>query len=185
MSEDGTARRVREVLAKVKPLAAEYFRLTGKPLGVTGEVAEHVAAETLGLELAAARTAGYDAVRRRADGSLERTQIKGRACGADANPGRRLGTIKRGADCDTVLLVLLDRTTLEAREMWEAPYAAVVAQLAQPGSRARERGQLGVTTFKRLARRVWSLAGPDTSPAPAAPDRTGADPRLAATPTAG
>jgi hypothetical protein len=40
---------VREILARVKPLAAEYYRLTGKPLGVTGEVAEYVAAETLGL----------------------------------------------------------------------------------------------------------------------------------------
>jgi GNAT superfamily N-acetyltransferase len=36
--------RVREILATVKPLAAEYYRLTGKPLGVTGEVAEYVAA---------------------------------------------------------------------------------------------------------------------------------------------
>lgn len=38
-------------------LAAEYYRLTGKPLGVTGEVAEYVAAETLGLVLADARPA--------------------------------------------------------------------------------------------------------------------------------
>ncbi len=45
------------------PLAAEYYRLTSKPLGVTGEVAEYVAAELLGLALAPARTAGYDAVR--------------------------------------------------------------------------------------------------------------------------
>src|SRR5450759_1456051 len=41
--------RVREILATVKPLAAEYYRLTGKPLGVTGEVAEDVAAEILGM----------------------------------------------------------------------------------------------------------------------------------------
>jgi hypothetical protein len=31
--------------------ATEYYRLTGKPLGVTGEVAEYVAAEILGLTL--------------------------------------------------------------------------------------------------------------------------------------
>jgi hypothetical protein len=28
--------RVREILVAVKPLAAEFYRLTGKPLGVTG-----------------------------------------------------------------------------------------------------------------------------------------------------
>ena len=46
------AARVREILAEVKRLAVEYYRLTGKPLGVTGEVAEYVAAETLNLNLA-------------------------------------------------------------------------------------------------------------------------------------
>jgi hypothetical protein len=39
--------------------------------------------------------------------------------------------------------------------MWEEPYAAVVKRLAVPGSKARERGALGVSEFKRLARRVW------------------------------
>lgn len=146
--------RVREILAAVKSLAAEYYRLTGKPLGVTGEVAEYVAAETLGLELTPARTRGYDAIRRTADDE-QRVQIKGRAFGDDAKPGQRLGTIKRGADCDTVLLVLLDNLTLEPREMWEAPYAAVEARLNVPGSKSRERGALGVREFKKLATRIW------------------------------
>jgi hypothetical protein len=42
MSESREATRVRQILAAVKPLAAEYYQLTGKPLGVTGEVAEYV-----------------------------------------------------------------------------------------------------------------------------------------------
>jgi hypothetical protein len=138
----------------VKVLAAEYYRLTGKPLGVTGEVAEYVAAELLGLELAPARTKGYDAIRHTNDGA-QRVQIKGRAFGEKTNPGQRLGTIKRGADCDTVLLVLLDNLTLEPREMWEAPYAAVEARLNVSGSRSRERGALGVPEFKKLAMRIW------------------------------
>lgn len=103
MTEDGTARRVRELLAAVRPLAAKYYRLTGKPLGVTGEVAEYVAAETLRLDLAPARTAGYDATRPLAEGGVERIQIKGRAFGADAKPGQRLGLIKRDAPCNVVL----------------------------------------------------------------------------------
>jgi hypothetical protein len=148
--------RVREILATIKPLAAEYYRLTGKPLGVTGEIAEYVAAETLNLELADARTPGYDAIRRTPDGP-QRIQIKGRAYGSDANPGQLISRIKIDAACDAVLVVLLDKETLEPREMWEAPFPAVAARLAVPGSRARERGALGVAEFKRLAgaRQVW------------------------------
>lgn len=144
------AERVREILAQVRPLAAEYYRLTGKPLGVTGEIAEFVAAEMLKLTLVSARTAGYDALR-----GTERIQIKGRAYGKDAKPGQRLSRIKLEAECDTVLLVLLDVETLEPREMWEAPYLKVVELLSRPGSKARERGALGVSSFKSVARRVW------------------------------
>jgi hypothetical protein len=50
------SQRIREVLADAKRLAVEYYKLTGKPLGVTGEVAEFVAAENLGLQLVSART---------------------------------------------------------------------------------------------------------------------------------
>jgi hypothetical protein len=142
--------RVREILAAVKPLAAEFYQLTGKPLGVTGEVAEYIAAEFLGLTLAPARTVGYDALR-----GSERIQIKGRAYGENAKPGQRMSRIKADAPCDTVLLVLLDNATMEPLEMWEAPFAAVANSLARPGSKARERGALGVSDFKRLARRVW------------------------------
>ena len=159
MNEPPQAHRVREILAAVKPLAAEYYRLTGKPLGVTGEVAEYVAAETLGLELAPPRTKGFDAIRKTEDGE-QRIQIKGRACGEDAKPSQRLGIIKQGAPCDGVLLVLLDNGTLEPREMWEAPMAAVEERLRLPGSKARARGALGVGEFKRLARRVWPADHP-------------------------
>ena len=152
--EDKDTQRVREILATVKPLAAEYYRLTSKPLGVTGEVAEYVAAEILGLALAPARTAGYDAVRQTPRGE-QRIQIKGRAFGETSKRSQRLGTIKRGAACDTVLLVLLDNRSLEPVEMWEAPYPAVVERLDHPGSKSRERGALGVSEFKKLGKRIW------------------------------
>ena len=148
--EQSSERRVREILVAVKPLAAEFYRLTGKPLGVTGEVAEYVAAEILGLTLAPARTAGYDALR-----GTERIQIKGRAYGKNAKPGQRISRIKVDAPCDTVLLVLLDNATLAPREMWEAPFASVAARMAHPGSKSRARGALSVSEFKRMAQRVW------------------------------
>lgn len=142
--------RAREILSEIKPLAAEFYRLTGKPLGVTGEVAEFVAAEALGLQLAPARTCGYDALR-----GAERIQIKGRAYGANAPPNQRMSRIKLDAACDTVLLVLMDNATLDAREMWEAPFSEVKALLEKPGSKLRERGALGILAFKRIAKRIW------------------------------
>lgn len=161
MNEGASARRVREILAQVRPLAAEYYELTGKPLGVTGEIAEYVAAQTLGLELAPPRTAGYDALRNTPAGP-QRIQIKGRAYGPDSKPGQRLGTIKPDAECDVVMVVLLDNRTLEPREIWEAPIGAVRERLAVPGSKARTRGALGVREFKRLARQVWPKANEST-----------------------
>lgn len=152
--------RVKQILAAVRLLAAEYYGLTNKPLGVTGEVAEYVAAQTLGLELAPPRTAGYDAIRR-TDTGVERIQIKGRALGEDAKPGQRLGRIKHGADCDTVMLVMLDNRTLEPVTIWEAPYIRVCERLAVPGSKARnERGALSIREFKKLARQVWPIDTP-------------------------
>jgi hypothetical protein len=147
--KDENVARVHEILATVKPLAAEYYRLTGKPLGVTGEVAEYVAAQTLGLKLVPARTVGHDALR-----GKERIQIKGRAYG-ETRKSQRLGVIKSGAPCDTVLLVLLDNGTMEAREIWQARYDAICECLARPGSKARTRGALSVSAFKRLAKCIW------------------------------
>src|SRR5262245_34867797 len=99
MPEPKEATRLREILSAVRELAAEYYGLTGKPLGVTGEVAEYVAADLLALELAPPRTKGFDAIRRTAGGE-QRIQIKGRAFDEVANKSQRLGTIKSGAPCD-------------------------------------------------------------------------------------
>lgn len=151
--DDKNAARIREILATVKPLAVEYYKLTGKPLGVTGEIAEYIAAEHLGLKLCAARTIGFDAKR-----GEERIQIKGRAYGKDAKPGQRMSRIKIDAPCDTVLLVVLDNATLELREIWEAPFESVCKRLKIPGSKSRARGVLGVSEFKKLAHRVWPPA---------------------------
>lgn len=171
MEDDkATGARIEQILAEVKPLAAEYYRLTGKPLGVTGEIAEYLAATILDLELAPARTEGYDALRRSGD-LVEKIQIKGRAYGENANPGQRLGRIKLNADCDVVMLVVMDSATLEAREILEATYADVVEVLTRPGSRARERGQLGIGTFRTISKRIWEADRPAV--AASAPVTTG------------
>ena len=147
--------RVREILATVKPLAAEYYRLTGKPLGVTREVAEYVASELLRIKLVPARTEGHDALR-----GKERIQIKGRAYG-EKSRSQRISKITLDASCDTVLLVLLDNRTLEALEIWEARYCDVCECLKKPGSKARARGSLAVSTFKGIACRIWKAGKGD------------------------
>lgn len=96
--------RMMRLLRAVKKLAREYYEHTGKPLGVTGEVAEYEAARILGVELAPPRQAGYDAIERR-NGSVKRLQIKGRCLQEDCRPGQRLGSIRTDKGWDAVLMV--------------------------------------------------------------------------------
>jgi len=147
-----TAKRIVAILSEAKKLAQEYRELTGRPLGLTGEVAEYEAARLLKLELAPARTAGYDAIRK-ADG--RRFQIKGRCILPGAKPGQRIGKIDVRKDFDAVLLVLMDKN-LNAFAIYEADRAPVIDALMAPGSRARnERGALGVNRFKSISQLVW------------------------------
>lgn len=146
--------RILELLGEAKKLAREYYSLTSKPLGITGEVAEYEAARILGVELTPARQAGYDAVERR-DGSVRRLQIKGRCLLPNCKPGQRVGSIDITKDWDAVLLVLLNEN-FDATVMYEAERMAVVEALSAPGSKARnERGQLGVTKFKAIGKLRW------------------------------
>jgi hypothetical protein len=99
--------RIMEILHETKKLAQEYRKLTGKPLGITGEVAEYEAARILGVELTPARQAGYDAVEHQ-DGKTRYLQIKGRCMLPGCKPGQRLGSIDIKKDWDAILMVLLD-----------------------------------------------------------------------------
>src|SRR6266542_6219556 len=145
--EQDQSGRILEVLRAAKSLAQEYRRLTGKPLGITGEVAEYEAARLLGVELTPARQAGYDATEV-VDGLVRRLQIKGRCLLPNCKPGQRLGSIDITKEWDAVLLVLLDGN-FDAFEIHEAERADVIAALSAPGSKARnERGALGVAKFK-------------------------------------
>lgn len=154
-----TQGRVREILAEVRRLAVEYYLLTGKPLGVTGEVADYFAAELFGLYLVPPRTAGHDAIRELEDGTRQRVQIKGRAYDPRSRASQRIGTIKTESECDIVMLVLLANTSLEPVEIWEAPFRAVLTRLLEPGSKARnERGALSVADFRRIGIKTWPPA---------------------------
>jgi len=141
-----------------KAAAKRYRELTGKPLGITGEVGEVLAARLLGLELADARQAGYDAVG--SDG--RRVQIKSRCILPNAKPGQRLGSIRLDHEWDTVALILVDQD-FEPLAVYEAGRTEVERELRRPGSRSRnERGALGVSKFKAIGQLRWSCddAGP-------------------------
>lgn len=150
-------RSAREILGDVTKLAIEYYEATGKPLGITGEIAELEAAERLGLTLANARTAGYDATRAR-NGTMERVQIKGRRV-ARAKPYKgRMPAIDLSKEFECVVVVLFDEA-FSPFEIWEAPRAAVEQRLMAPGSKARnERGSMELSQFKSIAKRVWSAS---------------------------
>lgn len=142
-----------EVLAEVRALAVEYYRLTGKPLGVTGEIGEVEAAEKMMLELGAARTDGYDAIRH--DGPYKLIQIKSRWRRDGVRPHDRVSKINISKDFDSVMLVLM-RGNYEVYEIWEAGRQAIIDRLTAPGSKSRnERGQMGVSQFKSIADKVW------------------------------
>src|SRR5260370_6900963 len=108
--------RILEVLSEAKKLAQEYRALTGKPLGVTGEVAEYEAARLLGVELTPARNAGYDAIRRT---DRRRFQIKGRCMLSGCKPGQQMGSIAISKEFDALLLVLLHQN-LHPTQIYEA-----------------------------------------------------------------
>jgi hypothetical protein len=147
---------VKAILRQAKMLATEYYKLTGKPLGVTGEVAEYEAAEKLGLVLAPARTKCVDAYRE-AEGKNESFQIKGRAVLATDRYRCRLGKIVDG-QFDAVLLVLLDKTTLETIEILRAERLDVIARLDAPGGIARNvRRSLAIAQFKSIAKKIWPM----------------------------
>lgn len=144
---------VGRLINQAREIAVRYRTLTGRPIGITGEVAEYEAARLLGLELASVRQAGYDAIRRTAN-ETRRLQVKGR-CILTNNPGQRIGSIDLDKEWDGVLLVLLDQN-LQATAIYEAERSAVEAALRAPGSRARnERGALSVSKFKSIGSRVW------------------------------
>ena len=145
---------VLEVLRKAKRLAQRYRALTGKPLGITGEVAEYEAARILGVKLTPARNTGFDATERK-KGVVRRLQIKSRCLLKDCKPGQRLGSIDIEKEFDAVLMVLLDEN-FDATAIYEAERKDVIKAITTPGSKARnERGALGVNKFKAIGKVRW------------------------------
>ena len=153
MSRSADAARLRKLIGEVKVLAHEYYLLTGRPLGVTAEIAEYEAARLLKLKLAPVRQKGYDAIRKTPCRD-QLLQVKGR-CVPASGGSQRVGAISLKREWDAVLLVLLNEK-FAPTAIYEADRSALTDALQRPGSKARnERGQLSVSQFKSAGRRIW------------------------------
>jgi hypothetical protein len=140
------------IMKDAQKLAKKYRELTGKPLGITGEVGEFSAAELLKLQLTTARQPGYDAIA--ADG--HRIQIKARCVLPDSKKSQRMGSIRLNHDWDTVMLILMD-SDFGPLKIYEAKRSDIEIALAKPGSKARnERGALAISKFIAISDLVWS-----------------------------
>ena len=139
---------------EIRRLAVCYKALMKRPLGVTGEIGEYEACRILDLKLCTARTPGYDAISKSSNAKFE---IKTRCiCDEKKNHGR-MPKIDLNKKWDEVLLVLLDEG-LKPHEIYEASRRKVQQALTAPGSKSRNiRGQLSVSKFKSIGRRVWPL----------------------------
>ena len=144
--------RVGEILERARQAAIDYYTLTGKPLGITGEYGEYLTAKLLDLELVDARSPGFDAI----DGDGRKIQIKARSIPRQKKlTGQRVGSIRLDHQWDCVVLILLDER-FQPQAIYEVDREPIQAALMKPGSKARnERGSLAISQFQSLGRQVW------------------------------
>ena len=149
---------IEKILTEAKRLSRRYKDLSGKPLGITGEVAEFEAARRLGLELADARSPGYDAKKKEADSEVL-IQIKGRAYPRSAREsGQRIGKMDFEKTWDAVVLVLMDED-FEVREILQASRKQIEDRLkslpvSEDGKQTHtQKGALTVPMFRSIAKK--------------------------------
>ena len=146
---------VNKLISEARRIAAEYRRTTGKPLGISAEIANHDACTFLQLE-PHDDAVGYDAIGLHGSRNGDRFQIKGRAIFDEKKGGQRLGQIKTDQDWDKILLVLMDEN-FETTEIYEASRDDILHDLDDAvESNRSKRGAMSVARFKRLAQLVWS-----------------------------
>lgn len=146
---------VDKLISEARRIAAEYRRATGKPLGISAEIARHDACTYLDLE-PDEDAVGYDAMGLLGDREGLRFQIKGRAIFDEKKGGQRLGQINIDQNWDKILLVLMNEE-FESTEIYEASRETMIDDMSESGDSSRKkRGAMSVARFKRLAQLVWS-----------------------------
>ncbi len=145
-----------KLMAEARRLAAEYRRMTGKTLPLSGEIAINDAVRLLGLEATNASDAGYDAFRGTGE-AAERFVIKARVVFDEQKGAHRLAELKLDKPWDTLLLVLLD-ASYETLEIYAVAREQVAAALANGRPNANKKATLSVPRIKIIGTQVWSRA---------------------------
>lgn len=152
---------VDRLMSEARRLAAEYRRVTGKTLPLSGEIAVNDAIRLLGLEAAPAPDLGYDARRPGASGE-ERFLVKARVVFDASKGAHRLGELRLDRDWDTLLVVLMD-ASYETTEIHAVSRERVAAALGD--DRSARRNTLSIPRIRIIGNRVWAR---DPDPADAA-----------------
>ena len=147
---------VDKLISEARRIAAEYRRTTGKPLGISAEIARHDACTFLNLE-PDEDAVGYDALGLLEERKDVRFQIKGRAIFDEKKGGQRLGQIKTDQNWDKILLVLMNED-FETTAIYEATKEDMLNDNNETddNNNRKKRGAMSVARFKRLAQLVWS-----------------------------
>ena len=140
---------VEKLMVEARKLAAQYRVATGKPLGISSEIAVHDVIRLMNLQPSETPQAGYDAV---GTGVREgrRIQIKGRTVSDEAKSNQRIGQIKVDQEWDSVMLILMNEQ-YEPLEIYEAQREQILDAVANTSTKRRNRGALSVAKFKHLA----------------------------------
>ena len=149
-------RKLAPIMKQAKQAAVRYYKMTGKPLGITSEVGEYEAARLCGVVLSKARQKGYDGIGKgRWKG--KRIQVKTRRIVETKKAGqKRTPSISHKYPWDLVWLVLLNEW-YEPFERWESTRNKVRVKLDKPGSISRnERRSLQISQFKSIGRKIWA-----------------------------
>lgn len=147
---------VDKLISEARRIAAEYRRTTGKPLGISAEIARHDACTYLKLE-PHEDAIGYDALGLTGERKGVRFQIKGRAIFDEKKGGQRLGQIKIDQSWDKILLVLMNEE-FETTDIYEASRNNMLESIDEmdDNNSRKKRGAMSVARFKRLAQLVWN-----------------------------
>lgn len=146
---------VDKLMQQARKLASQYHQVTGKPLGISNEIAVHDVVRLMELQPAVsinAESLGYDAV---GAGSRQgkRIQIKGRTISNQAKSNPRIGQIKLDQDWDLVMLIIMNEG-YEPLQIYEADRENIIEML-QNSSKRRNRGALSVARFMKIGQLVW------------------------------
>lgn len=146
---------VNKLISEARRIAADYRRATGKPLGISAEIARHDACTYLDLE-PNEDAIGYDAIAINTENKGCRFQIKGRAIFDEAKGGQRIGQIKIEQAWDKILLVLMDED-FETTEIYQASREDILQDVDESTTTKRQkRGAMSVAKFKHISHLVWS-----------------------------